>query len=344
MTKKLVANDCTPRLDGRTAQSSKHLSPNILLGFNEVNVRNVSVVICAYTEARWDQVHAAVDSVRKQSFTSIETILVVDHNPALFSRLTKALPDVAVVENQGARGLSGARNTGLAIAGSEIVAFLDDDAVADPDWLKFMCDAYVDASVIGVGGLTVPQWEKKRPSWLPEEFYWVIGCSYTGMPRAGTPVRNLLGANMSFRREAFKAVKGFRSGIGRTSAQKIPLGCEETEFCIELTRRSPGAVLVLQDRAVVSHSVSGVRCRIPYFVSRCYAEGISKAQVAANVGKGPALSSERSYVARVLPWGVAVNILAALRGDLGELGRAAAIVLGLSVTMAGYAAGHIKRH
>ncbi len=309
-----------------------------------MNVRNVSVVICAYTAARWDQVLAAVDSVRKQSHLSAETILVVDHNPTLFSRLTKALPDVTVVENQRDRGLSGARNTGLAMADGEIVVFLDDDAVADPDWLKFLCEAYADASVIGVGGSTVPQWEKRRPSWLPEEFYWVIGCNYRGMPRSGTPVRNLLGANMSFRREAFNVVNGFRSGIGRTAAQRLPLGCEETEFCIELTRRSPGTVLVMDDRAVVSHSVSDVRCRIPYFVSRCYAEGISKARVAANVGKGPALSSERQYATRVLPRGVAASVLDALRGDLGGLGRAAAIVLGLSVTMAGYAAGHIKRH
>jgi glucosyl-dolichyl phosphate glucuronosyltransferase len=319
-------------------------SLNVLLGFNEVNVRNVSVVICAYTEARWDQVCAAVESVRKQSYPSAKTIVVVDHNPALFTRMTAAMPDVTVVENQGARGLSGARNTGLAIADGEIVAFLDDDAVADPDWLKFVCEAYADTSVIGVGGLTLPHWEKKRPSWLPEEFYWVIGCNYTGMRCSGTPVRNLLGANMSFRRDAFEIVKGFRSGIGRTAAQKMPLGCEETEFCIELIRRSPGAVLVMEDRAVVSHSVPDVRCRIPYFVSRCYAEGISKARVAANVGQRPALSSERSYAMRVLPRGVAVGALDALRGDPAGLGRAAVIVLGLSVTMAGYAAGRIKRH
>ncbi|MGO4755836.1 hypothetical protein AB4212_45815, partial [Streptomyces sp. 2MCAF27] len=47
----------------------------------------MSVVICVYTEERWDDILAAVDSVRGQSLPAHETLLVVDHNPALLRRL-----------------------------------------------------------------------------------------------------------------------------------------------------------------------------------------------------------------------------------------------------------------
>lgn len=301
--------------------------------------RSYSVVICVYTEDRWDQICAAIESVQAQSLLGAELIVVVDHNPALYKRIVGAMPDVNVVENREARGLSGGRNTGVALARGEIIAFLDDDAVAHPDWLKFFDDAYANPAVMGVGGLTLPRWETKSPSWLPPEFYWIIACNYTGMADSGRPVRNLVGVNMSFRREAFQLVDGgFRTGIGRSSS-KLPLGCEETEFCIKLGQRSPDTLLVMEHRAVAWHWVPDKRCRFSYFTSRCFAEGISKVQVALEVGRGDGLSEERRYVTRTLPLGVAKGLADLLRGDFAGLGRSAAIVVGLSCTMAGYIAG-----
>ena len=155
--------------------------------------RDISVIICVYTENRWTQICAAVESVRNQSLSSSEIILVVDYNPTLYKRLVAAMADIIVVENREARGLSGARNTGAASASGEIIAFLDDDAVADEDWLKSLSDSYENPKIAGVGGLTLPRWETACPAWLPEEFYWVVGCNYRGMPPAGTPVRNMIG-------------------------------------------------------------------------------------------------------------------------------------------------------
>lgn len=297
-----------------------------------------SVVICAYTEERLEQIAVAIDSLRAQSRSGAEIILVVDHNPALYKRLIAMMPDVTVVENREDRGLSGARNTGAALARGEVIAFLDDDATAHPDWLKYLDEAYANPAVTGVGGLTLPRWQTGRPGWFPAEFYWVVGCNYLGMPASGQWVRNLLGANMSFRREAFDLVGGFRTGIGRT-ANGRPLGCEETEFCIRLGQLSPESVLTMEHKAVAWHFVPDSRCRFSYFVSRCFAEGMSKAQVTATVGSGDGLSAERSYTTRTLPMGAAKGVADLLRGDLGGLGRAAAIVVGLSVTAAGYIAG-----
>ncbi|MGH3965014.1 MAG: glycosyltransferase family 2 protein [Pseudonocardiaceae bacterium] len=301
---------------------------------------STSVVICAYTEDRWDDVLAAVGSVRVQHTEPHEIIVVVDHNPTLYGRLKSTLHDVVVVENRQARGLSGGKNTGVAVARGDLVAFLDDDAVAEPDWLRFLGASYADENVIGVGGLTRPLWETERPAWFPAEFDWVVGCTFVG--REPGRVRNLLGGNASFRREAFDIAGGFPGHIGRSAAMRRPLGCEETEFCIRLGRLCPGSVFVFDARAVIWHRVPAVRSRFSYFRSRCYAEGLSKAMVTRSVGVADGLSAERSYTAVTLRRGVTRGLAEALRGDSAALARPAAIAAGLLFATTGYAVGTLQ--
>jgi glucosyl-dolichyl phosphate glucuronosyltransferase len=300
---------------------------------------SISVVICAYTEDRWDDVLAAVGSVRAQRAAPHEVIVVVDHNPVLYRRLKPVLPDVVVVENRYPRGLSGGKNTGVAVARGELVAFLDDDAIAEPDWLRFLGAAYADPGVIGAGGLTRPLWETRRPVWFPEEFDWVIGCTFIG--REPGRVRNLLGGNASFRRAVFDIAGGFPGHIGRRATTRRPLGGEETELCIRLGRLCPGSMFVFEPRAVIWHRVPAARCRFGYFRARCYAEGLSKALVTRSVGVADGLSAERRYTAVTLRRGMARGLAGALRGDLAALTRLAAIPTGLLVTGTGYAVGAV---
>ncbi|WP_433223724.1 glycosyltransferase family 2 protein [Microtetraspora malaysiensis] len=301
-----------------------------------------SVVICAYTEDRWDDIRAAVESVRRQRRPAHELILVVDHNPDLHLRLKREYPDAVVVENAHERGLSGGRNTGTEVAGGDVVAFLDDDAVADPGWLEAFETGFADPAVAGVGGLTRPLWTAGgRPRWFPEEFDWTVGCTYRGMPVERAPIRNVMGGNAAFRRDVVSEVGGFSTAIGRSvqGRRSRPLGCEETEFCIRLSQRRPGAVLLFEPGAAIGHKVSAERARFGYFRARCYAEGLSKALVTSSVGAGDGLSSERGYTFRTLPLGVLRGLGDAVRGDLAGLGRAGAIVIGLAWTTWGYLVG-----
>ncbi|GAA3936485.1 glycosyltransferase family 2 protein [Streptomyces gulbargensis] len=307
-----------------------------------------SVVICAYTEERWQDILAAVDSVRKQTLAPLETLLVVDHNERLLARLTEEYADerlreeVRVLANAGPRGLSSGRNTGIAAARGEFVAFLDDDAVAERDWLHHFAAAYDDPRVMAVGGRTLPAWASgHRPAWFPEEFDWVVGCTYRGLPPGRVRVRNVLGGNASFRRDAFTAAGGFATGIGRDGDRR-PLGCEETELCIRLARALPGAVLLIDDRAVIHHKVPPARERFAYFRTRVYAEGLSKALVARSVGAQKGLESERRYTTRVLPAGVVRGLGDALRGRAGGAGRAGAILTGVTLAAGGYALGTLR--
>ncbi|BAS16633.1 glycosyltransferase AglG [Arthrobacter sp. Hiyo8] len=118
---------------------------------------SISVVICCFTEARWELLLSGIASVRAQTFRPEQLVVVVDHNTdlyrrlSLYGRLTGALTGVETVENSGPPGLSGARNTGVAAATGDIVAFLDDDAEAAPDWLARLVLMYEDPDVLAVG-------------------------------------------------------------------------------------------------------------------------------------------------------------------------------------------------
>ena len=311
-----------------------------------------SVVVCAYSFDRWNELLLAVQSLQVQSFRPHEVIVVIDHNAELFVQAGRALQghadvrafeghaDVRVLENRFGRGLSGARNSGLREAHGELIAFLDDDAIAAPDWLERLAGAYLDPNTLGVGGAIVPNWCGPQPDWFPPEFYWVIGCTYLGLPEQTAPVRNMIGANMSFRRAAFDGLE-FRSGLGRIGT--VPLGGEETDFCIRAVRKHPNGVILYEPRAAVRHLVTPERAQIRYFLRRCYAEGISKAAISRFVGSQAGLSSERSYVATVLPRGVLRGLGETLRGrGWGGAARAASIVAGLGATAVGYVVGLFK--
>jgi GT2 family glycosyltransferase len=301
--------------------------------------RAFSVIITAFTEERWDDLNAAVASVRRQTRQPSQLIVVIDHNPVLATRLRATMPDVQIVENDEAQGVTGSRNVGVRFVTGDLVAFLDDDAEAEPEWLAELETAFSDERVIGVGGSLQPLWTGGRPRWFPEEFNWVVGCTYRGMPTHPAPVRNFIGANMAFRREVFDRVEFF-TGIGHVGHRTI--GGSDPDFCLRVARAFPNRVLLYHPRAVVHHRAHAARGRFRYFRSRCYSEGLSKAVLSRLFG-ARSLSSERSYTTRTLPRGFLRELGIAVRGDLGGAQRAGAIVAGLAFTAAGFIVGSVSQ-
>jgi glycosyltransferase involved in cell wall biosynthesis len=296
----------------------------------------VSVIICAYTERRWNDLVAAVDSLRKQT-VPIEIIVVIDHNPVLLERAQATLEQAIVIANTSVPGASGARNTGVTVAQGQIIAFLDDDAEAYSDWIERLLAVYADATVLGVGGSVDPIWLGSKPHWFPEEFYWVIGGSYKGLPTTRTAVRNLWAGNMSLRREVFSAIDGFRTGFGKVGNQARP---EDTDLCIRGSSYYPSGVWVLEPLARVYHKVPPSRATWRYFLSRCYAEGVGKAQLVHLVGSAAGLSVESRHVVFTLPRGVLHELHRAIcERKPAALLRAGAIVAGLAAASTGYLAG-----
>ena len=296
-------------------------------------VDDFSVIIRAHTEDRFNSLIAAIESVKAQTHMPSEIIVVIDHNSKLFNRVREHIPDIIVVESTRIDRKSGAGNTGVSIAKGSLIAFLDDDAIAAPDWLEILSTAFTDTRVLGVGGAVLPSWLSKKPSWFPEEFYWAVGCTYRGMPRTAARIRNLILTSMALRREVFDTVGGFRTER-----------CEETELCIRAQQHWPQGFFLYQPEARVSHLVPSNRGTWKYFSWRCYTEGLSKAIVSRCIGVKDSLSSESIYILRTLPLGVLRNLTDALfhRDPAGFL-RAGAIIAGLMMTIVGYLKGCIAR-
>lgn len=294
---------------------------------------DVSVVVAAHTMDRWDDIVAGMDALARQTLPPLETILVVDHNDRLLARARDAFPDVRVLDNLRTGGASGARNTGIAQAKGSIIAFVDDDASPEPDWIEKLLAAYDEPSVMAVGGVATPVWPSRRPDHLPPELDWIVGCTYQGQPTERTDVRNLWGCNMSVRREAFDRVGTFDEEIGRIGL--IPIGGEETELCIRIGQQMPGARVVFEPRAVVRHQVTPARTTWSYLRTRSNAEGVSKAAIGALVGED-AISVETDYVKRVLTRGFVRELGRGFRGHISGFRGAAGIVTCLWLTGIGY--------
>jgi GT2 family glycosyltransferase len=296
-------------------------------------VSRFAVVVCAHDSRRWTELQAAVAAVRRQTLPAEEIVVVVDRNEELLRQATAELDGVNVVPNDEHPGLGGARNSGIAASTAPLVAFIDDDAVATERWLELLAEPYEDSAVAGVGGSIEPRWETGRPPWFPQEFDWVVGCTYRGMPEETHEVRNLIGCNMTYRRDILEALGGFRLGYG----------CDETELCIRLRQRWPDKKLVYVPEAVAWHHVPASRATFARFLSRCYFEGGSKAVVSSLVGRDRGLASERAYTLRTLPQGVATGVTGLVRdGDRSAIRRSGAIVLGFLATAAGYARGRLS--
>lgn len=306
-----------------------------------------SVVVSTYDEKRWDDLEACVRSLEEQTRPPLEVLVVVDHNPSLLERAEASFPGAKAIANDRSRGLAGARNTGTDAARGDIVAFVDDDARAEAGWLERLEECF-DDGVVGAGGALIPRWEGAEPGWIPREFYWVFGCSYTGLPEELAPVRNPIGANMAVRASVLRDVGGFREGDPTEAPREIRARGvvraggnvpDDTDLAIRVSQGRPGAIWVYQPTARVLHTVTPERTTLGYFVRRCFEEGLGKAALSRYVGAQDGLSSERRQVAQILPRGVVRGLRDVLRGDPQGALRAAAIALGVAITGAGFLLG-----
>ncbi|MGA9870919.1 MAG: glycosyltransferase family 2 protein [Rhodococcus sp. (in: high G+C Gram-positive bacteria)] len=300
---------------------------------------SVAVAICCYTVARWESIRAAVTAVVAQLDSQTDQlVVVVDHNSELLELARGAFPDITVIANSGPIGLSGARNCAVAATNSEVIAFLDDDAIPGDGWVEGIRRAFNSSELVMAGGTVVPRWPGgHRPSWFPPEFDWVVGCDYRGIAPVGSRIRNPIGANMAVRRRGLESAGGFRTDLGRHRG--LPAGCEETELAIRLVEQNPAASIRRISDTAVAHHVAPVRCTRRYFLSRCLHEGRSKATMSNILGSTAPLGTELQYVIRTLPKGAASHLIPKNHGNDYHPSRALWIGMGLAATGLGWVAG-----
>ena len=302
--------------------------------------RGISVIVSTYSKEKKDQVLECISSLKKQSFLPKEILLILDRDPELVEFFKDVVPaDVEIVTSVG-HGLSYARNAGVKHAKSEIVAFIDDDAVADKDWLRNMSRNYSDSSVVGVGGLVAPSWDDGKTFWwFPEELNWVIGCSYKGQSNRREAIRNPIGCNMSFRQSIFENVGYFRHDVGRFG--KVLLDGEEPEFSIRVHQKFPEAKILNDPSAVVHHRVSPKRMSLKYVLKRAFYQGFSKALIYDSFGKeSEILDLEHRYLNYLLTSSVKPRISRFYR--LKNLVQLAVLFIASMLVFVGFAVGKVR--
>lgn len=296
----------------------------------------VSVLICTHHPSRFERLGQALRSLEGQSQAPDEVIVVVDGGAELLAQAAAAFPAARVLPNARTKGLSGARNTGVLAASGDIVAFLDDDAIAAEDWLASLRAALASQFISGVGGPIEASWPGRAPAWLPAEFNWVVGCSFAGQAVERGRIRNLIGCNMAFRRGALTLAGLFDEEMGRVGTNAA--GDEETELCVRIKQVFPNAELTHSDGMRVRHQIDAHRARLAYFIKRCWAEGRSKARM-AKMHPG-SLSSESHHLFSVLPRSFLGHIAAQLAGrDASGLAKAGALALGTGLVVGSYLLG-----
>lgn len=314
---------------------------------------SVAVAIPAYTLDRWDLLVRAVESARAQTVPIDAIILCIDHNDALLDRARHEWrgcrdPEIVVIPNRhstnlerlsaheaahGSRrrfGAGSARNTAAEAVSADLIAYLDDDAFAEPDWIERLLEVFTSDTAVAVGGLVLPDYQTGRPAWYPGNFDWVFGCAYDGLPTSIQPLRRLLGAGMAVRRSAFEAVGGF-----------IESDFDDLNLCTRLIARFGLESVVYTPFAVAHHYVTAERVTWKYFWRRCYFVNREKVRVFRRMGAAANLVAERDFVRHALSRQAGLTLRRVTRGDISGLYAFAAMIAGIGLAGAGHLRGRV---
>jgi GT2 family glycosyltransferase len=272
----------------------------------------LSVVLTGYTMRRLPDVLEAIESLNRQTDREMEVIFVGQNDPELCGLVAErarslGLANFQAVFSHGPPGLSGARNLGAEHSQGEIVAFIDDDAIAFPDWAENIMRVFSEQpEVIAVTGPAFPLWQEPSMQWFPEEFFWLLSCPTPGWTGYTRPkrVRNTWGMNMAFRKEAFHFCRfseafGYQEGPEGRGRRRV-LG-DETEFCLRLVQKT-GRPILYHPAVCVWHKVQKHRLSPPSLRQRAFWEGYTKATLVRSNGSNYSirLSTETGLLRRIL--------------------------------------------
>lgn len=239
----------------------------------------ITAAICTYE--RYDLLPGAIESVLAQTLPpgSFE-LIVIDNSPDA-ARSAQAAAAFAgrpglTWRHEARPGLSNARNVAARLASAPIIAFLDDDALADTVWLENVAgcfDQFGDAVQV-VGGRIRPWWGAPRPDWLPDEMLGDITVVDLGNQRRLLNEGEwVAGANIAFRVAALQGAGWFDTSLGRTGGGASLLSAEETALTDRI--KAAGGKVAYDPLAAVDHWVDPERLTQRWFRRRAAWQAVS---------------------------------------------------------------------
>jgi len=198
--------------------------------------RTVTVVICVYNRAAL--IGGCLRSVLAQTYPLLDIIVIDDGST---DGLKKAMEEFSgdgkmrVFSNPGNLGLMASRNRGADLSGSEIVAYLDSDCVAAPDWIEELVKPFdiSDNIVIAGGRVDDPD---------PENYWGLVMKGNNFILRDSGFTRKIMGGNMAFRRDFL---------LKNRFDETLKYGADETDLCMRTSKQ--GKKIYYQDTSRVTH-------------------------------------------------------------------------------------------
>ncbi len=238
----------------------------------------ISAIIC--THNRDNYLGSAIDSLLAQDFPGSFEVVVVDNASKDNTRevVEARLPNPKLeYVYEPITGLSVARNTGAKTASAEILAYLDDDAVASSQWLRVLYEAYQSNNKLAIaGGKVTLIWPEdiNPPKWLSVELsgnlgYYDLGNSVVYIDQPGLTPRGL---NYSIRRTFLEQIGGFDINLGRVGKKLLS---NEELYTTELALKQGWQVAYLPE-ALVAHNVAPERVKPSWFIERGWWQGVSE--------------------------------------------------------------------
>ena len=252
--------------------------------------------------------------------------------------------NVTIVNSEISLSATQARNLGLRTATADIIAFTDDDIVADRYWAENLLSTYRETDAIAVGGRIEPLWLEVKPDYLPGELYWLIGATDRSfLPDNVTETRNVFGPNMSFRKEVFDAIGYFNERLGFAKRGTSYIQGEEAEFGLRIINTFKRGTLYNPD-ALIFHKVPASKLKIATLIKRAFYQGYSKVLIQKTIKNTEILNPERAYLRRIFSKSIPRYLTKALTGPerLAEAKKLAVLITCVCATGIGFTYGHLR--
>lgn len=250
----------------------------------------LSIVICTYNRA--ESLRISIDSLANQiglEDKSVCEILVVDNNSKDHTRdvvetAARISPISIRYVFEPTQGKTYALNTGIAHSRGEMIAFTDDDVIADEKWIVSILEAEDRYPYKAFGGKVVPLWPSSIPPWVQRNGPYarpIVGSPIVShdcgddIKEYGDGMWVPIGANMFFRKEAFRKFGGFRTDLGPKGEVYGPY--EDSEIGFRL--KNSGEPILYFPRAVIYHPVLEYRLSKDYLLKHFWNAGFTRARL-----------------------------------------------------------------
>lgn len=252
----------------------------------------LSIIIC--THNRPAQLRDALASVCEQDLAGEQyEIIVVDNASTqpvgpVVAAAAERWPDRRLrLIGEPRAGLGHARNAGVAAAGSELVAFLDDDAKTGPEYVRLavavMTGQRPDAEC--AGGVIEPFYTSEKPAWFDDRWE---SWSWGPAARVLTRGESFIGSNMIWRKAALLAAGGFATDVG-VAGDTLSVG-EETAVFDRRWAGDAAPVFWYEPALRVMHWTPAYKMTVRYRLKRFVVRGMVAAKPAVRRGTGPRLA------------------------------------------------------